>query len=168
MYDGTVQHTSLTYKIAGMERDDQNSANLDYDINRYYDLRLGRFMSADPFTVTPGRVIDPQQLNLYTYVRNNPLKHIDPTGMIIDDAACKQDQKHCGKDWQRVQDIANQTDRNGNYTHPELQKVLNSLQNDSRTFVIENSKLSSGTAGLFTIIAARLRADQRHLWCYWR
>ena len=71
--------------------------------------------------------------------------------MLIDDAACKQDQKHCGKDWQKVQDVANQQDKNGNYLHPELHNILSSLQNDSRTFVIENSKLDPGTAGQFTI-----------------
>jgi hypothetical protein len=29
------------------------------------------------------RPADPQQLNLYTYVRNNPLRHIDPTGLDL-------------------------------------------------------------------------------------
>jgi hypothetical protein len=108
-------------------------------------------MSADPFTVTPGRVVDPQQLNLYAYVRNNPLKHIDPTGMIIDDAGCLADPKHCGNDWQKVQNVANQQDKNGNYLHPELHNVLSALQSDSRTFTLENSKLGAGTVGLFTI-----------------
>jgi hypothetical protein len=112
---------------------------------------MGRFMSADPFTVTPGRVVDPQQLNLYAYVRNNPLRHIDPTGMIIDDSACLKDMKHCGNDWQKVQAIPNQQDKNGNYQHPELHKILSTLQSDSRTFVLGNSKLSPGTAGQFTI-----------------
>ena len=138
-----------TYKFTGKERDSESG--LDNFGARYYGSSLGRFMSADPFTVTPGRVIDPQQLNLYAYVRNNPLKHIDPTGMIIDDAACKQDMKHCGKDWQKVQDIANQQDKNGNYLHPELHNELTTLQNDSRTFTIENSSLGAGTAGQFTI-----------------
>jgi len=144
-----VNNDSNHYKFGSKERDIETG--LDYFLARYYGSSMGRFMSTDPFTVTPGRVIDPQQLNLYAYVRNNPLKHIDPTGMIIDDAACKRDQKHCGKDWQKVQDIANQTDKNGNYIHPELHKVLESLQNDSRTFVIENSELSPGTAGLTVI-----------------
>jgi RHS repeat-associated protein len=137
------------YKFTGKERDAESG--LDNFGARYMASTMGRFMSADPFTVTPGRVVDPQQLNLYAYVRNNPLKHIDPTGMLIDDAACKQDMKHCGNDWQKVQDIANQQDKNGNYLHPELHNELTTLQGDSRTFVIENSKLDAGTAGLFTI-----------------
>ena len=44
---------------------------------RYYDPQLGRFIQAD--TVTPD-TYDPQQLNRYTYVNNNPFKYIDPTG----------------------------------------------------------------------------------------
>jgi len=135
-------------KFTSKERDSESG--LDNFGARYLSSAMGRFTSADPFTVTPGRVIDPQQLNLYAYVRNNPLKHIDPTGMLIDDSACQQD-KNCAKDWQKVQDIANQKDKNGNYVHPELQEVLSTLQNDSRTFVLENSKLSAGTAGQFTI-----------------
>ncbi len=44
---------------------------------RYYDAALGRFISAD--TIVPG-ASNPQNLNRYAYVRNNPLKYIDPTG----------------------------------------------------------------------------------------
>ena len=68
----------------------------------------------------------------------------DATGMLIDDAACKQDMKHCGKDWQKVQDIANQQDKNRNYLHPELHNELTTLQNDSRAFTIQNSSLGAG------------------------
>lgn len=139
----------LASRYTGKERDTE-SGN-DYFGARYYASTMGRFLSPDPFTVTPARVMDPQQLNLYAYVRNNPLKLVDPTGMIIDDVACMQDMKHCGKDWQKVQDIANQQDKNGNYLHPELHNELTTLQGDSRTFVIENSKLDAGTAGQFTI-----------------
>jgi len=109
-------------------------------------------MSADPFTVTPGRVVDPQQLNLYAYVRNNPLKHIDSTGMLIDDAACKQDMKHCGNDWQKVQDVANQQDKNGNYGITYIQSCTMSspLQNFSTT----------NTSWIGTMEIAALRAYQ--------
>ncbi len=44
---------------------------------RFYDPLLGRFISADPIVPRPG---DPQNLNRYSYVRNNPLRYIDPTG----------------------------------------------------------------------------------------
>jgi RHS repeat-associated protein len=136
-------------RSTGKERDTE-SGN-DYFGARYYASTMGRFLSPDPITVTPARVANPQQLNLYAYVANNPLRLIDPTGMIIDDAACKQDAKHCGNDWQKVQDLANQQNKDGSYTHPELHQVLSDLQENSRTFTIENSSLGAGTAGLFTI-----------------
>ncbi len=44
---------------------------------RYYDPDLARFISPDPIVPSPG---DPQSLNRYSYVRNNPVKYIDPTG----------------------------------------------------------------------------------------
>jgi RHS repeat-associated protein len=44
---------------------------------RYYDPQLGRFIQPD--TIIPD-LADPQSLNRYSYVRNNPLKYIDPTG----------------------------------------------------------------------------------------
>ena len=55
------------------------------------------------------------------------MRHSDPTGMIIDDAACLQDMKHCGNDRQKVQAIADQQDKSGNYLHAELQNILNTL-----------------------------------------
>ncbi|MBU1751451.1 MAG: RHS repeat-associated core domain-containing protein, partial [Chloroflexi bacterium] len=44
---------------------------------RYYDPLLGRFVSAD--TVVPGAG-NPQAFNRYSYVLNNPLRYVDPTG----------------------------------------------------------------------------------------
>jgi RHS repeat-associated protein len=44
---------------------------------RLYDPVIGRFISADPIIQSP---TDLQSLNRYTYVRNNPLTLIDPSG----------------------------------------------------------------------------------------
>ena len=44
---------------------------------RVYDPDLGRFVSADPFIQFP---YYSQSLNRYSYVLNNPLSYIDPTG----------------------------------------------------------------------------------------
>ena len=44
---------------------------------RIYDAKLGRFLQADPFVQNPK---NSQSLNRYSYVLNNPLSHIDPTG----------------------------------------------------------------------------------------
>jgi RHS repeat-associated protein len=44
---------------------------------RFYSLRLGRFVSADSILPEPG---EPQALNRYSYVLDNPLRYTDPTG----------------------------------------------------------------------------------------
>lgn len=44
---------------------------------RIYDAVLGRFLQADPLIQAPN---DSQSYNRYSYVRNNPLSLIDPTG----------------------------------------------------------------------------------------
>jgi len=44
---------------------------------RIYDPYLGRFLSADPVLPDAG---DMQQFNRYSYVGNNPLAYVDPTG----------------------------------------------------------------------------------------
>jgi len=50
---------------------------------RWYDPALGRF--AQPDTVVP-EPKNPQALNRYSYVGNNPLKYIDPTGLYSKEA----------------------------------------------------------------------------------
>lgn len=44
---------------------------------RYYDPKIGRFISEDTYK---GQVDNPLSLNRYTYVHNNPLRFVDPTG----------------------------------------------------------------------------------------
>jgi RHS repeat-associated protein len=64
-------------KFTGKERDAESG--LDNFIARYYSSAQGRFMSADaPFNDQDPS--DPQSWNLFSYVRNNPLKFTDPTG----------------------------------------------------------------------------------------
>ncbi len=49
---------------------------------RWYDPSLGRFVSADTVVPNPG---NPQDLNRYSYVRNNALRFVDPTGYFSDE-----------------------------------------------------------------------------------
>jgi RHS repeat-associated protein len=49
---------------------------------RFYSPRLGRFLSADSFV--PGYA-NPQNLNRFSYVRNNPVRYVDPSGHVITD-----------------------------------------------------------------------------------
>jgi RHS repeat-associated protein len=46
---------------------------------RYYDPTLGRFISADTVVPDPG---NPQALNRYAFVYNNPISNVDPSGHV--------------------------------------------------------------------------------------
>ena len=63
-------------RTSGKERDSESG--LDNFGARYDSSQYGRFMSPDPFG---GHTEDPQTLNRYAYVRNNPLNLTDPTGL---------------------------------------------------------------------------------------
>jgi len=82
MYDCTPQLVHLTYKFTGKERDTESG--LDYFGARYYASSMGRFMSPDwaskPEAVPYSSLPDPQTLNLYAYVGNNPLSRADADG----------------------------------------------------------------------------------------
>jgi len=72
----------LGSRCTGKERDTE-SGN-DYMFARYYNSATGRFLSPDwSAKVQPvpyAKLGDPQSLNLYSYVRNNPLSRNDPDG----------------------------------------------------------------------------------------
>jgi RHS repeat-associated protein len=78
----TTEFTACASCFTGKERDAE-SGN-DYFEARYYSSAMGRFMSPDfsdaavpiPFAT----LSDPQTLNLYAYVRNNPLGLVDAYG----------------------------------------------------------------------------------------
>ncbi len=50
---------------------------------RVYDPAIGRFMSPDPIIQDP---LNTQSYNRYTYVFNNPLRYVDPTGFTCEDS----------------------------------------------------------------------------------
>jgi RHS repeat-associated protein len=70
------------YKFTGKERDSESG--LDYFGARYYGSNMGRWMSPDwsktPEAVPYSSLDNPQSLNLYSYVKNNPLSMADPDG----------------------------------------------------------------------------------------
>jgi len=73
-----------TQKFTGKERDAESG--LDYFGARYFSGAQGRFVSPDwsakPQPVPYANLRDPQTLNLYAYVRNNPLQNHDPDGHL--------------------------------------------------------------------------------------
>jgi RHS repeat-associated protein len=64
------------YRFAGMKFDQESSDY--YTLNRYYPPNLGRWLSPDPVA---GSIYNPQSLNRYAYVLNNPMNFIDPLGL---------------------------------------------------------------------------------------
>ncbi len=67
------------YKFTGKELDDETG--LYYYGARYYDADLSRFVSRDTWAGIP---TNPQTLNKYSYVKNNPLKYVDPSGNVLE------------------------------------------------------------------------------------
>jgi len=63
------------YSYTGKEKDKDTS--LMYYGARYYDPFLRHFVQPDPVI---SDIYNPQDLNRYTYVRNNPYKYVDPSG----------------------------------------------------------------------------------------
>ncbi|HSR67645.1 MAG TPA: RHS repeat-associated core domain-containing protein [Acidobacteriota bacterium] len=136
----------VKYEFTGKERDAETS--LDYMGARYLSSGQGRFTATDPITVAASRVADPQQMNLYAYARNNPLTHLDPTGMIIDNSGLSEDEL---KKWRRIREVIERRDENGNLVHPKLKETFDRLEADPRRFFIVNADLGKRSAGRFLI-----------------
>ena len=73
--------TPTTYRYTGQRW--EAGLGLYFYNARWYDPALGRFVQADTVQPNPG---DPQQLNRFSYARDNPLRYRDPSGhRIIDE-----------------------------------------------------------------------------------
>jgi RHS repeat-associated protein len=84
-YDPLMQFT-------GKERDAETG--LDFFLARYYSPAEGRFITPDwsnnPEPVPYAKLDNPQTLNLYSYVKNNPLRFTDPDGHEDDEKKQKK------------------------------------------------------------------------------
>ncbi len=86
---GTVTWTNAYYPfgemivgsgdVHGFTGKELDETGLNYFCLRYYDTQIGRFITLDPFG---GYIELPQTQNRYAYCINNPLKYIDPLGLI--------------------------------------------------------------------------------------
>ncbi len=90
---------STDYRFTG-QRSEEAALGALYDYGgRFYSPLLGRFLSADSLVPRPG---DPQSLNRYSYVHNNPLRLVDPSGhadCAADDRAYWEDEWNWKNRW---------------------------------------------------------------------
>ncbi len=70
--------TDNHYLFTGQERDPESG--LDHFWFRKHTSSLGRWLSPDPIAYVPG---NPQELNKYAYVANNPLRYVDLLGLVL-------------------------------------------------------------------------------------
>ena len=61
-------------RMAGQYYDQETG--LHYNNARYYDPKVGRYISSDPIGLAGG-------LNTYLYAKANPLRYTDPTGLVV-------------------------------------------------------------------------------------
>ncbi len=94
-----ISSSGNNYKFTGKERDAESG--LDNFKARYFGSSMGRFSSPDPLMILKQKFTDPQQWNMYSYVRNNPLRFLDPTGMYV--ANCGEGIKNCEKQIQNFE-----------------------------------------------------------------
>lgn len=121
----------------GKERD-QESGN-DYFGARYYASTMGRWLSPDwaekPTAVPYADFTNPQSLNLYQYMRNNPLSKADPDG-------------HCDLCWDLVTAVSTYV-----ATHPD---VANAIDKVGSSLGI---KVSLGVGGGGSVGAAKVEGS---------
>ena len=95
---GATRHTHAPVVFLGApygftQKEADVESELHYFEARYLGAGLSRFMSTDPKFANPAMLSkedlssylsQPQKINLYSYVLNNPLKYSDPTGLDED------------------------------------------------------------------------------------
>jgi RHS repeat-associated protein len=90
-----VQLDAITpYGYAGYERDSETG--LDHMQFRYYNPRIGRFLSPD---LLSGDTSSPQSFNKFGYAVGDPINRFDPTGLVDQCGRNCHDGEGSGPDW---------------------------------------------------------------------
>jgi RHS repeat-associated protein len=76
------------------ERDTETM--LDFAQARYFAAVQGRFTSADPF-LGSGKAANPQTWNRFSYSLNNPLRYLDPSGLLTVGVTTEDEQEQDGQ-----------------------------------------------------------------------
>ncbi len=72
--DGNRKKTTVNLRFPGQYYDAETK--LFYNWHRYYDPRIGRYVTSDPIGLEGG-------MNTYAYVANGPLRYLDPYGLRV-------------------------------------------------------------------------------------
>ena len=135
--DATEHH------FTGKEHD-QESGN-DYFGARYYASAVGRWLSPDwsskeepaPYA----KLDDPQALNLYAYVGNNPLTRVDSDGHAAAGSGCRQGAAACGA---AIQKSNAEFDKHAKQLGSDVVKLVKSAKVSVEAGVGEQKKGSIG------------------------
>ena len=111
VWDGPAQAPERR-QFTGQEHD--AATGLDYFGARYLRAEIGRFTTIDPVTTIEENLVDPQRWNRYAYVRNNPLRYTDPTGLYI--VGCDASNSDCAAAMERFENLRQQALQNGDST----------------------------------------------------
>ena len=91
--DNDGNRVTLNVRFPGQYYDQETG--LHYNYFRYYDPKLGRYITSDPIGLDGG-------LNTYGYALGNPIRYVDPDGLevrficrLLDGALGLTGQKHC-------------------------------------------------------------------------
>jgi RHS repeat-associated protein len=79
-FGNILQQGGTAQSIFGYAGEQTDPTQLVYLRARYYDPAAGRFLTADDIISNP---LSSQGWNRYTYVENNPINYIDPSGRCI-------------------------------------------------------------------------------------
>ena len=134
--DATEHH------FTGKERD--NESGNDYFPARYYSSAMGRWLSPDWSAkrepVPYAKLDNPQSLNLYAYLKNNPLRTTDPDGHADDPCKGKSD-CYVTKDDKKQQMTVTQTS-----TQTNLSKDASGNQISTTTRTTNSETVSTADA----------------------
>jgi len=133
---GWFGYVTLAFAYTGRPLDE--ATGLQNNLNRWYDARVGRWLSEDPLGFAAG------DANLYRYVGNEPTTLTDPTGLLAEDPGPG------GSPWNDQQ--GKSSDKGDKFTFgdardiavrfsPELEEFLNKLKEGAREVAEENSVL---------------------------
>ena len=141
-------------RFTSKERDAESG--LDYFGARYFSSAQGRFTSPDPLG---GALANPQSLNLYVYALNNPLKFVDPTGMVVEwndsEHRCQKGEEVCRSSAQRayenkLQEMRESKNKKTRENGNSLSESYARLQESKAVFEVTNDRSTGSNGGEIT------------------